>query len=131
MQQFDQNLVKIVKEKLEKLGLELNKKKSKIISGPLQKRVTGVVVNEKLQTPKAYRHRIRQEMYYISKFGLHGHLNHKYNYFDEKSYINHLLGQINFVLQLDKNNKEFKRYKEILLIPSLSKMRSQLNDLLE
>ena len=90
-----------------------------------------MVVNEKPQAPKAYKREIRQEMYYISRFGLRKHLEHRYNYFDEKAYVNHLLGRINFVLQLEKDNEEFKKYKAMLLIPSLDKLRSQLKDLLD
>ena len=131
MQRFNQDLVTLVKEKLGNLGLELNKKKSKIISGPLQKRVTGVVVNEKPQAPKEYKRKIRQEMYYISRFGLRGHLGHNHCSIGEKTYLNHLLGQINFVLLLEKDNEEFKKYKTILLAPSLDKMRSQLRELLD
>ena len=43
---------------------------SPALSGPLQKRVTGIVINEKPQAPIGYRRKIRQEMYYISKYGL-------------------------------------------------------------
>jgi RNA-directed DNA polymerase len=130
MQQFDADLVKTVREKLEALGLELNRKKSKVISGPLQKRVTGIVVNEKLQASISYRRKIRQEMYYISKFGLRKHLE-RIKVSDEETYIASLLGRVNYVLQINQNDKEFKKYKEILSTPSLGNLRSQLKDLLD
>ena len=50
-------------------------------------------------------------MYYINKFGLKKHLiNSKYHN-DEKSYVKSLYGKINYVLQIEKDNKEFKKYK--------------------
>lgn len=129
MQDFDPDLVTMIKEKLGSLGLELNKKKSKIVSGPLQKRVTGVVVNKKPQVPINYRRAIRQEMYYISKFGLTKHLKHR-NIVDEETYIRSLIGRIDFVLQINKDDAEFKKYKKTLSGLSLGSLRSQLNDLL-
>lgn len=53
-------------------------------------------------------------MYYINKYGLNNHL--KYiNYLDSKDYLNKLYGQILFVLQIEKNNKEFLNYKNELI----------------
>ena len=130
MQRFDPNLVKTVRRKLEDLGLELNRKKSRIITGPLQKRVTGIVINEKLQTPIGYRRKIRQEMYYISKFGLDKHLEHE-EITDKNAYVKSLLGRIDCVLQVNKNDDEFKKYRTILSTPSLGSLRSQLEDLLD
>ncbi len=129
MYRFNPDLVKFVREKLGAFGLELNRKKSKIICGPLQKRVTGVVVNNKPQVPRSYRHKIRQEMYYISKYGLDASLNTR-NITDKEKHVSCLLGQINFVLQINKNDDEFKKYREILMTPSLDNLRSQLTNLL-
>lgn len=130
MQRFDLKLIEIVKEELEALGLELNKKKSKIVSGPLQKRVTGVVINEKPQVPINYRRKIRQEMYYISKFGLSAHLKFL-GISDEKAYTKSLIGKINYILQINREDSEFKKYKKILSTPSLSDLRSQLKEILD
>lgn len=129
MQHFDSNLIKTVKEKLETLGLELNRKKSKVLSGPLQKRVTGVVVNEKPQAPINYRRKVRQEMYYISKFGLAKHLERE-KIQDKDKYIKSLTGRINFILQINSGDTEFIKYKEIPSVPSLKDLQSQLEDLL-
>ena len=129
MYNFDSNLVKLVRVKLGALGLELNRKKSKIICGPLQKRVTGVVINKKPQVPRSFRRQIRQEMHYIAKYGLDESLKHR-SISDKEAYTSSLLGRINFVLQINKNDVEFKKYREIIMAPSLDSLRLQLNCLL-
>lgn len=130
MDGFDADLIKLVKERLELLGLELNKRKSKIFVSPLQKRVTGIVVNEKPQAPISYRRKIRQEMYYISKFGLNKHLE-RLKVPDREAYITSLIGRIDYVLQINEHDEEFRNYKEKLSKPMFYKMKSQLKDLLE
>ena len=63
-----------VRKMLYKLGLELNNKKIHIIHKSSNQNVTGIVVNEKVQVSAKYRKEIRQEIYYIRKFGLESHL---------------------------------------------------------
>ena len=130
MQHFDPDLVKVVKEKLKALNLELNKKKSKIFSGPLQKRVTGIVVNEKPQVPTDFRRKIRQEMHYILKYGLDEHLERK-EIDDAGVYTKSLLGRIDFVLQINKDDEEFKKYKKILSDYVFGDLRARFNNSLD
>ncbi len=59
---------------LYKLGLELNNNKIHIVHKSSSQKVTGIVVNEKLQVNIKYRNKIRQEIYYIKKFGLSSHM---------------------------------------------------------
>lgn len=75
-----------VRKMLYKLGLELNNKKIHIIHKSSNQNVTGIVVNEKVQVSAKYRKEIRQEIYYIRKFGLESHLNEKkYRYRKKKN----------------------------------------------
>lgn len=108
-----QEIINLVKTELFKENFILNKKKIKIIKSNKAQIVTGIVCNEKLSIPRTYKKFIRQNMYYINKYGLNNHL--KYiNYLDSKDYLNKLYGQILFVLQIEKNNKEFLNYKNEL-----------------
>ena len=75
---------------------------------------TGIVVNKKMQVSLNYRKKIRQEIYYIKKFGLNEHLN-RLNIKNSEKYLNSLLGRILFVLQVDPNNQEFRNYKDIVI----------------
>ena len=109
-----QEIINLVKTELFKENFILNKKKIKIIKSNKAQIVTGIVCNEKLSIPRPYKKSIRQNMYYINKYGLNNHL--KYiNYLDSKDYLNKLYGQILFVLQIEKNNKEFLNYKNELI----------------
>lgn len=67
-------LIVKVRKMLYKLGLSLNNDKIRIIHKSSRQNVTGIVVNEKMQVNIKYRNKIRQEIYYIKKFGLSSHL---------------------------------------------------------
>ena len=106
-------VIKKVKEMLFKLGFELNKKKIHIIKQNQQQKITGIVVNEKMQVERKYRKEIRKEIYYIKKYGLDSHLN-RIGCKDKEKYLNKLYGRILFVLQIN-NNQEFLNYKKYVL----------------
>ena len=56
------------------MGLFLNEKKTvRVIRGQRQS-VTGLVVNDGLSIPSAYRKKLRQELYYCQKYGVEEHL---------------------------------------------------------
>lgn len=103
-----------VRKSLYKLGLKLNNDKIHIINKSASQNVTGIVVNEKAQVSLKYRKEIRKEIYYIKKYGLESHLKKIDNYDNKKNYLKKLSGRIQYVLQIDKNNKEFLNYKEII-----------------
>ena len=107
---FDEKeLIDLVKKTVESMGLSLHPDKIKVMRPNERQTVTGIVVNEKPQVVFHKRNKLRQEMHYIMKFGLQNHMARKnINY---KNYIEHLLGKINFVLQLNPNDTEFQKYK--------------------
>lgn len=98
--------------------LKLNEEKTNVMGTGRCQKVTGVVVNEKLQVTRSYRDKIRQEVYYCIKFGISGHrqrladLPQWIN--DDKLYIQHLLGKINYVLQINPNDHVFAGYSQWL-----------------
>ena len=104
-------IITVVRKMLYKLGLELNNNKTHVINKSYSQNVTGIVVNEKIQINSKYRNRIRQEIYYIKKFGLNSHLQKINIDSDQKTYLNKLYGKILYVLQINKDDKEFKKYK--------------------
>ena len=111
---FDENeLLSIVKEAISSLELTLNPKKTKLMKPSERQTVTGIVVNEKPQVVFHKRNKIRQELYYIKKYGLASHMDRKR--IKRKGYVEHLLGKVNFVLQINPNDKEFTGYKEDLI----------------
>lgn len=107
-------IIREVRQELCKLGLRLNDKKTMVIKNSACQKVTGIVVNKKMQVSLNYSKKIRQEIYYIKKFGLNEHLN-RLNIKNSEKYLNSLLGRILFVLQVDPNNQEFRNYKDIVI----------------
>ena len=103
-----------VKDELKKMGMQLNYDKIHVIYSNMSQQVTGITVNEKPQVLKVKRRKIRQEVYYIKKYGLYSHLK-RINVKDEFSYLRSLLGKINFVLMVNREDLEFVKYREFIL----------------
>ena len=112
---FDvKEVIKKTRSMLNKLGLRLNYNKIHVIHSNSRQSVTGIVVNEKLQVSNDYRNKIRQEIYYIKKYGIESHMNKININICKKSYIKQLYGKILFVLQINNSDKEFLEYKKYL-----------------
>ena len=111
---FDEKeVIELVKCELKKLGLFLKNRKTAVIPNTKRQTVTGIVVNEKINLTKEYKKKIRQEVYYINKFGLDEHLK-KLGETDKQKYLLSLKGRIAFVLQTTPKDKEFLEYKNLL-----------------
>jgi RNA-directed DNA polymerase len=105
-------LLKKVTETVEKLNLRINSKKTKLMTPNMRQTITGVVVNQKPQVIFHKRNELRQALYYIRKFGFEEH--REYKEIDQRNYLEHLLGKINFVLQINPKDAEFIKYKALL-----------------
>ncbi len=91
-------------------GFSINPSKTHVARRNTRQEVTGIVVNSHLQVCKSDRKRIRQEVYYIGKFGLESHL--AYIGETRQHYLEHLLGKINFACYVNPNDQEMKSYYE-------------------
>jgi retron-type reverse transcriptase len=112
--EFDEReIIAFVKGELYKLGLFLKTRKTAVIPATKRQTVTGIVVNEKINVTKEYKKKIRQEIYFIRKFGLDGHLD-RIGRSDKEQYILSLKGRVAFVLQTVPNDSEFSGYKKFL-----------------
>ena len=99
-------LKKIVKQELNAKGLQLNNEKTKVMHRNTRQVVTGIVVNQRLQVDKDKRRKIRQEVFYIKKWGVESHLQ-KIGC-SKKNYLKHLLGELTFMLSLTPQNAKLK-----------------------
>ena len=91
-----------------------NSNKTRFQSHNRRQEVTGLIVNNSdVSIPKKYIREIRQELYYINKFGIEEHktINNIYN----KHYKDHLKGKIMFVYSVNKDwgLKLLKEYNNI------------------
>ncbi|MDE5763653.1 MAG: retron St85 family RNA-directed DNA polymerase, partial [Ruminococcus sp.] len=106
-------VIKYVRNCVWNAGFVINSEKTRVAYGNSRQEVTGVVVNSVMQISKVERKKIRQEVYYIKKYGLESHLSH----IKEKRahYLQHLLGKINFALYINSKDKELKNYYDFIL----------------
>lgn len=92
-----------VRNYLQVIGFKLNEKKTRWASQGDRQSVTGIVVNQKPQVPKAYRRQVRQTFYYYEKYGVPS---------DKKEDLLSLLGKINFILHINPADSYFIEAKQ-------------------
>jgi RNA-directed DNA polymerase len=97
-------VIKFVKKIIKSKNLCINNKKLRTMYQYKRQEVTGIVVNEKLQTARTFRKELRKDIYYIKKYGIESHIEKKKIH--KANYINHLLGKINFILFVNPNDNE-------------------------
>ena len=101
-------LIKNVSDWLYKEGFALNPQKTRVARKNARQEVTGIVVNSHMQVAKDERKKIRQEVYYIKKFGLDSHLSRVGE--TRRHYLNHLLGKINYACYVNPKDAELREY---------------------
>ena len=107
---------------LEHLGFDVNEKKTCFVTNTSRQTVTGIVVNESHPTiSRQVRRDIRQELYYVEKFGvadaiLRGNRAEFINNGEPqvRRYLNHLEGRLTYMLHVMKDD------------PALLQMHSRL-----
>lgn len=117
---FDPGMViKFVRNVLSDHNLRINSRKIQLRRPHQRQEVTGVVVNVKLQAPRALRRKLRQSVYYIEKFGFSSHLDWTKN--SRANHIQHLIGVANFIIFINPEDKEALNLKNILItyLPNL------------
>jgi RNA-directed DNA polymerase len=106
-----------IKRILANEGFNINSRKTTVKKPNQRQMVTGVVVNKRLSIMKEDILKVRQEVYYIEKFGLEKHLTHIKKV--RRNYLLHLLGKINFYMSVKKNDQNLlvlkKKLKHLIL----------------
>ena len=109
-------LVRYVEGRLAKNSLFLNTEKTKVMGRGNAQYVTGCVVNDKMNVPRQYRKKIRQEVFHLMTKGLSVHFSKvkglPSHIKTPESYLNHLLGKIYYVLQINAEDMEFLKYRD-------------------
>lgn len=108
-------LVGFVRSVTEQNGYRLNQGKTRVLGKGQRHSVTGITANQKLQASAGYRKELRQQCYYLGRFGLESHLNQTGAAEAPNQYLRQLLGRIQFVLQIDPENQEFLSYRKQVL----------------
>lgn len=102
---------------LNAMGFELNETKTRILYRNGRQAVTGIVVNEKLQVSRAYRRKLRQEIFYCLKYGVKSHIEKLGNdaRISEDQYVLSLLGKIRYILLVNPEDHWFQEAEEKVL----------------
>lgn len=109
-------VIRDVKTLVSSYGFSIRNDKTKVLGKHHCQKVTSLVVNEKLQVSRDYRRKLRQEIYYLKKFGWRADAALEAEYYAH--YLYQLRGRISFVLYADPENEEFRNaaeYIDILL----------------
>lgn len=103
-----------IKKIVEEDGFKINRDKTRFIKGKHQKIVTGISISEdKLTVPKSKRREVRQQVYYINKYGLAEH--QKKIGEADPIYLERLIGYLHFWHSIEPENKFVNNSLESLL----------------
>lgn len=106
------SVIRLVRQVLFQDGLELNEDKTRLMLKHKRQEVTGIVVNKKMQAPRPLRRKLRQDIYYIDKYGLDPHMA-KTNK-ERANYVNHLRGIADFILFVNPKDRDAHHAMKIL-----------------
>lgn len=107
---FQENEVILkIKSIIREEGFNINVSKTTVKKQHQRQMVTGIVVNQNLSIKKEDLKDLRQNIYYIKKFGLSDHLKKKQ--ITKANYLFHLLGKTNYFLSVKKEDKSILKYK--------------------
>lgn len=91
----------IVEEIIRSYQFSLNNEKTIFLKPGDRKRVTGIIVNEKLSVPRSVTRNLRKEIYFIKKFGLEEHLDKNSFTGSKEQYIAHLYGVASYIKMVE------------------------------
>jgi RNA-directed DNA polymerase len=106
------SIIRIVSTVLKDDGLQLNTNKTHLMRPCSRQVVTGIIVNKKMQAPREIRRNLRQDIYYIEKYGLDSHMQATGR--TRAGYINHLRGIANFILFVNSKDRDAKHAIEVI-----------------
>ncbi|MCT3800285.1 reverse transcriptase [Elizabethkingia anophelis] len=98
-----------VEQNINEIGLSINKTKTRVMTKDMSQVVTGIVVNEKAQISRKERNKLRQNIYYLKKYGLDNYISHEK--IEKNNFLFHIYGKISYVSYINSDDKEFKEYK--------------------
>lgn len=122
--EIPQTFIKYVTSIAQNCGFKINPGKTRLYGKGGSKIIAGVsLATGKPRIPRDYRRKLRQELHYVEKYGLKGHMQH--NRIRKANYPDSLLGKINYWLSIEPDNAfalkmRQKIYSEIYNEPCVS-----------
>jgi RNA-directed DNA polymerase len=88
-------------------GFIVNQNKTVLQQNPGKRILTGIsIADEKIQVPREYKRKLKQEVHYIRTFGLTSHIRKKK--IKNPNYLFSIIGKLRFWLSVEKDNKYAK-----------------------
>ncbi len=107
-------IIKYLTEIIENEGFEVNTAKTRLYQKKSKRIVTGIsVINSEIKIPRSYKRDLKQELHYISKYGLNSHISKKK--IRKANYLYSMIGKVNFWLSVEPKNKFALNSKKVLL----------------
>ncbi|MBG1199874.1 RNA-directed DNA polymerase [Staphylococcus aureus] len=107
----------IIREIVNQYNFRINESKTIMFKPGDRKKVTGIIVNEKISVPKTLIREVRKQIYFVNKFGLEEHLiRNNYSLDYEQQFIMSIYGKISFIKMIDfkKGVSLQKKFNEVL-----------------
>lgn len=102
--------IKYVEEIAKDCNYKIKQSKTRLYSEGGSKVIAGVsLATGKPRIPREYRRKLRQELHFVEKYGLKGHMNH--NKIRKANYPESLLGKVNYWLFIEPDNEFAKRIR--------------------
>jgi RNA-directed DNA polymerase len=99
------SIINYLRRVLGENGFIINDKKTSVMKQGQRQIVTGIVVNDTMHAPRKLRRTLRQELFYIKKYGLGAHVAQKK--IIRGKYLDHLIGQVSYVLSINSKDNYF------------------------
>lgn len=106
------DIISEVRFLLAEYGFVLNESKTRLMLPHERQEVTGVVVNRYLQAPRGIRRALRQEIYYIQKYGMEAHERWRGSAYPNRQA--YLRGLAEYVLFLNPNDRDARQVVQAL-----------------
>ncbi|MBO6899131.1 MAG: RNA-directed DNA polymerase [Shimia sp.] len=106
--------IRLVDKEFSKVGLTLNSKKTRVLFPHMRQEVTGLVVNDSVSIPQAFRRQLRQECYFIKKFGIHGHAR-EVNARNPRILLEEVIGKLSYVKAVHAKDPWWAKNHAIML----------------
>ena len=102
-----------VEKTLAAYDLDINLSKTRCIGQQARQKIAGVVVNSRISPGRDYLRKLRQDIYYIERYGIYGHARHA-GWNSAAACLNNVIGRISHALFLLGKDKELEAKKRML-----------------
>lgn len=111
--EISNSLVTTIYRIIEDEGFTPNLHKTRLYKKKCRRIITGISVTNKLTVPRSFKRELRQELYYINKYGILDHIRHLK--IKRRNYCQSLLGKVNFWLFVEPKCEEALEAKKFVM----------------